>query len=169
MNYKNDKYARYSSGTVVENLNISPKRKEKRIVETIRKSDFDSSLSDDSTSTGNDLRKNRNKDLKTVKRDQPKVLRPIGKVSNWNQTDIDLVITSLNLSYGDKSREELTATQRVGLINWVDFNKFVSIDKEGYEEDERLQHKFTTWTAYHVKKGDIKFLFDKWIWKPRKF
>jgi hypothetical protein len=110
MNYKNDKYARYSSGTVVENLNISPKRKEKRIVETIRKSDFDSSLSDDSTSTGNDLRKNRNKDLKTVKRDQPKVLRPIGKVSNWNQTDIDLVITSLNLSYGDKSREELTAT-----------------------------------------------------------
>lgn len=116
---------------------------------------------------GKDMRKNRNRNLKEVVREQePMAKRPNVYTGKRTQEEIDQVIECLNLSYGNKSREELTDDERVGLINWDAFDAFAT-EKMGDYSNEQYRKNLKSWIAYHRRKGDILFKVDTWIWAHR--
>ena len=119
--------------------------------------------------SGDDLRKSRNRDLNEVKRDQKEVVRfsPLVPKSKRSKEDIDLILKCLNTSYGyPTTLEELTDDERVGLINWEEFDKAALQLIENYS-DKQVQTKIKNWIIFHRRKNDIRFEIHEWIWKPR--
>lgn len=88
------------------------------------------------------------------------------KTRKWSDTEIMAVIQCLNKSYKGKDRSELTDEERVGLIDWLEFDLHASDLIDDYEND-KTRKKVRSWIDYHRGKKEIMFDFDTWKWKPR--
>lgn len=119
--------------------------------------------------TGDDKRKERNRNLKQVTETQGPLpdLHPPQQKRKWSDLQISQAIEALNRSYGRVSREELTDEQRIGVIDWSKFDAHAADLIPNYTATGlRTRTKVVSWVAYHRRKKDIRFEHDKWIWDP---
>jgi hypothetical protein len=116
--------------------------------------------------SGDDLRKARERDLKTVKKEQEPVIPDTSQERSTKKTneEIDRVIDCLNQSMGKgKSVGELTDNERVGLIDWAKFDAAAQGVIPDYVE-RGMQNTTRNWVEFHRKKNDIKFnLFESQV------
>lgn len=121
--------------------------------------------------TGADLRKTRTRNLKVAITERPVEMelamypRHILQ-RKWSESEIAEAIECLNLSYGKKSREELTESERIGVIDWDAFDVHASAIIPNYEDIQKRK-KVYNWIKYHIKKKDIVFDFVVWKFIPR--
>ena len=114
---------------------------------------------------GADLRRNRERNLKTYKENNPYDVIKVPEVPmNLTPEAIASVIKSLNMILNNKTRSELSDAERVGLVNWYEFDKIARVEIDNYETDSRYQKKLLSWTKYHIRKRDIVFAEEKWFW-----
>lgn len=119
--------------------------------------------------TGDDKRKERNRNLKQVTETQGPLpdLHPPQQKRKWSDLQISQAIEALNRSYGRVAREELTDEQRIGVIDWSKFDAHAGDLIPDYTAPGlRTRTKVVSWVAYHRRKKDIRFEHDKWIWDP---
>ena len=120
----------------------------------------------DSKQTGDELRKSRTRNLKIAQFEFPVVLDPpIIMQRKWSEEEINIALECLNLSYGKKSREELSESERVGVINWAEFDKHAIVLIKDYDTP-LTQKKVSMWIKFHIKKRDVRFVVDTWMWSP---
>lgn len=125
---------------------------------------------DENTSkTGKELRKDRERDLIEAKKNIPvfdySVSLPQRKFTN---EQIALIIDILNKSYGNKTREELSEKERLGMINWLEFDNIACDIYPDYDNDDgKIRKKLISWVRFHQEKREIKFEYDSWIWSPK--
>ena len=158
--YAGKHHARYGNF-----LDAVPRPKDPKMEEVYERLGIKESTSD-SKQTGDELRKNRTRNLKVAQFEFPVILDPpIVMQRNWSEEEISTAIECLNLSYGKKAREELTDSERIGVINWSEFNKHALTLISGYESP-LIQKKVSMWVKYHIKKRDVRFVVDTWMWSP---
>jgi hypothetical protein len=146
-------------------LDAVPRPKDPKMEEVYARLGIKESTSDDKQ-TGDELRKNRTRNLKVAQFEFPVVLDPpIVMQRKWSDEEVDTAMECLNLSYGKKSRDELTDSERVGVINWAEFDKHAATLIKGYELP-LTQKKVVTWIKFHIKKRDVRFVVDTWMWSP---
>jgi hypothetical protein len=146
-------------------LDAVPRPKDPKMEEVYERLGIKESTSD-SKQTGDELRKNRTRNLKVAQFEFPVILDPpIVMQRNWSEEEISTAIECLNLSYGKKAREELTDSERIGVINWSEFNKHALTLISGYETP-LIQKKVSMWVKFHIKKRDVRFVVDTWMWSP---
>jgi hypothetical protein len=146
-------------------LDAVPRPKDPKMEEVYERLGIKESTSD-SKQTGDELRKNRTRNLKVAQFEFPVILDPpIVMQRNWSEEEISTAIECLNLSYGKKAREDLTDSERIGVINWSEFNKHALTLISGYESP-LIQKKVSMWVKYHIKKRDVRFVVDTWMWSP---
>jgi hypothetical protein len=118
------------------------------------------------SATGQEKRKDRERDLKIAKAETPVIEYPVPlKKRNWSDEEIDTVIDCLNLSYGNKKREELSDKERIGLIDWSEFDMHAEERISDYSTPQ-VRNKVVSWIKYHIKKKEIRFDYDEWIFSP---
>ena len=76
------------------------------------------------------------------------------------------IIKCLNLSYGNKPREELSNEQRLGIVDWSEFDIYAEDTLNNYD-DMKGREKIISWIKFHIRKRDIRFHYDAWIWDPK--
>ena len=146
-------------------LDAVPRPKDPKMEEVYTRLGIKESTSDDKQ-TGDELRKNRTRNLKVAQFEFPVILDPpIVMQRKWSDEEVATAMECLNLSYGKKSREELTDSERVGVINWSEFDKHAATLINGYEIP-LTQKKVVTWIKFHIKKRDVRFVVDTWMWSP---
>lgn len=119
--------------------------------------------------SGSQKRKERERDLNVAKANSiTEIYAAPGKQRKWNQQEINEVISCLNLSYGIRCRDDLTASQRVGLIDWGKFDEEASKIISGYEDPViNVKKKVVSWIKFHREKREIEFIGTEWKWIPR--
>ena len=146
-------------------LDAVPRPKDPKMEEVYTRLGIKESTSDDKQ-TGDELRKNRTRNLKVAQFEFPVILDPpIVMQRKWSDEEVSTAMECLNLSYGKKSREELTDSERVGVINWSEFDKHAANLINNYETP-LTQKKVVTWIKFHIKKRDVRFVVDTWMWSP---
>lgn len=121
---------------------------------------------DSDMKTGDELRKERTRNLKVAVNEFPVILPPpIIIQKNWSEEEILTAMECLNLSYGKRTREELNDSQRVGVIDWAEFDKHALHLIKDYETP-LITKKVTTWIKFHIKKRDVRFVVETWMWAP---
>jgi hypothetical protein len=149
-------------------LDAVPRPKDKKMDDLYDRLGLKEMAKSDDLVTGAELRSQRTRDLKLAVKENPVVENPNPEPQrNWSDEEINQVIECLNLSYCGKTREELTDEQRVGVVNWSEFDKHAVAHIDDYESP-KTKKRVTSWIQYHIKKSDIKFDYDKWVWAPRK-
>jgi hypothetical protein len=119
--------------------------------------------------TGDELKKAKERNLKIAQKQIPTFdYGSSMKTRKWSQDQINDVIECLNRSYNGKERSELTDEERVGVIDWFEFDKHADEVIESYADDEKLRKKVKSWVEYHREKKEIRFENDTWLWKARK-
>lgn len=118
------------------------------------------------------LRRSRLRNLKEAKIQSDSIVNippPPTTPRKWSQEDIANVIKCLNLSYGNRKREELTDKQRVGVIDWSMFDLHAEQIIPGYNQEEtpKVRSRVFSWVTFHVQKRDLRFDWDKWIFDPK--
>lgn len=117
------------------------------------------------TQNGADLRRNRERNLRTYKENNPyDVIRVPEVPMNLPPETIFAIIKTLNLILNGKDRAELTDAERVGVINWSEFESISNIEIDGFETDLKFRKKLLSWTRYHIRKRDIVFKDNMWLW-----
>lgn len=146
-------------------LDAVPRPKDPKMEEVYERLGIKASTSD-SMQTGDELRKNRTRNLKVAQFEFPVVLDPpIITPRNWSEEEISVVIECLNKSYGELTRDQLSEGQRVGLIDWPEFDKHAINLVKDYDVAQ-VNKKVTSWVKFHIKKRDIRFVVDTWMWSP---
>lgn len=150
-------------GLFTDTLPTGKPSKIKRMVEKI-----DLPEGDESVKTGAELRRSRIRNLKEAQKAIPVVeyRSPPGQTRNWSDEEINQAILCLNLTYGNKAREELSDEERVGLINWELFDAHAATVIPNYS-DERTRKKVISWILYHRKKMDIRYVQSQWVFDPK--
>lgn len=139
------------------------KTKTKRLVDGI-----DLPEEEEDVKTGAELRRSRIRNLKEAQKAIPEIeyRSPPGPTRNWSDEEINQAILCLNLTYGNKPREELSDEERVGLINWEVFDTHAAGVIPNYS-DERTRKKVVSWILYHRKKMDIRYVGNSWVFDPK--
>ena len=146
-------------------LDAVPRPKDPKMEEVYERLGIKASTSD-SMQTGDELRKNRTRNLKVAQFEFPVILEPpIITPRNWSEEEISTAMECLNRSYGKKTREELNDNQRIGLIDWPEFDKHAETLIKDYEIP-LTKKKVTTWIKFHIKKRDVRFVSETWMWSP---
>ena len=146
-------------------LDAVPRPKDPKMEEVYSRLGIKESTSD-SMQTGDELRKNRTRNLKVAQFEFPVILDPpIVMQRNWSEEEISTAMECLNLSYGKKSREELTDSERIGLINWSEFDKHAETLIKDYNIP-LTKKKVVTWIKFHIKKRDVRLVVETWMWSP---
>jgi hypothetical protein len=146
-------------------LELVPRPKRPEMEELYSKLDIKEGTAEEMM-TGDDLRKSRTRNLKQAVFEFPVVLPPPIVISGkWSEEEISVAMECLNLSYGKKKREELTDSERVGVIDWNEFDKH-AINLIANYEIPLTKKKVTTWIQFHIKKRDVRFVTDTWMWSP---
>lgn len=160
-------YKDFSDYRVVDTKAIEFQKREVLDLETI--------INEESLNTfksGTDLRKERNRNLKAVKRDQKPATSNIinlgNKISKKSENEIDIIINSLNEAHQMKislSSEEEAKSQSIlyGVIDWIEFDKIALNVVTNYSEIS-VRNKTHNWTKFHIRKGDISFSTNEQIW-----
>ena len=121
--------------------------------------------------TGADLRRSRLRNLKEAQKAIPVIDygSPEAKVRKWSDEEIERVIECLNLSYGKKKKSELSDEERVGVINWENFDLHASSLIPDYTALPRTRKNIISWILYHRKKMDIRYVEAKggWVFDPK--
>ena len=114
---------------------------------------------------GADLRRKRERNLKTYKVNNPYDVIKVPEVPmNMAPETIASILKSLNMLLNNRARSELSDTERVGLVNWSEFDKIATSEIEQYGTDLKFQRKLLSWTRYHIRKRDIVFQDQAWFW-----
>ena len=146
-------------------LDAVPRPKDPKMEEVYERLGIKESTSD-AMQTGDELRKNRTRNLKVAQFEFPVVLEPVIQgVRKWSEDEVNTAMECLNLSYGKKTREELTDSERIGLIDWNEFDKHAMSLIKDYETP-LARKKTVTWIKFHIKKRDVRFVTDTWMWAP---
>jgi hypothetical protein len=126
--------------------------------------------SGDSVKTGDDLRRSRLRNLKEAQKAIPIIeyTSPPGATRNWSDEEINNAIKCLNLTYGNKPRSELSDDERIGIVNWDEFDKHAETVIVDYTT-ERVRKNVISWILYHRKKMDIRYVptSSQWIFDPK--
>ena len=141
---------------------IDPKMKEFQNREVL---DIETILDEESSSTyksGADLRKERNRDLKSVQRDQQLQVksRVLGKTTKKSTDDISSIVSCLNESFTVDDQSSLSPEEH---INWDRFDAIAASSIGNYSA---VNKNITTrnWIKFHMRKGDIVFRNGSWLW-----
>jgi len=118
------------------------------------------------------LRRSRLRNLKEAKVQSDSIINvspPPVTPRKWDEEDIANVVKCLNLSYGNRKREQLTDKQRLGIIDWAEFDLHAEQFIGGYNQDEspKVRGRVFSWVTFHVQKRDIRFNWDTWMWDPK--
>jgi hypothetical protein len=149
-------------------LDAAPRPKDKKMEALYDRLGLKEVAKVDDVVTGAELRSQRTRDLKLAVLENPIIPVPSQEPErNWSDDEINRAIECLNLSYGGKTREELSDEQRVGVVDWSEFDKHAATLIADYDSP-KIKKRVTSWIKYHIKKTDINFNFDKWVWSPRK-
>ena len=117
------------------------------------------------TQNGADLRRNRERNLKTYKENNPyDVIRVPEVPMNMQPETVFAIIKTLNVILDGKDRAALTDAERVGVINWSEFDRIGKIEIDGFGTDIKFHKKLLSWTKYHIRKRDIVFKDNVWLW-----
>lgn len=152
-------------------LDALPRKKTKKIADLAEKLGIDERLQNAGPATGDEQRRERERNLKVVAKTQdptPNLQAP-PKRRKWSDEEVSVAIECLNRSYSKRSREELSDEQRVGVIDWSLFDLHAEELIEDYASDEesiKVRSKVMSWIAYHRRKKDIRFEHDTWVWDP---
>ena len=120
------------------------------------------------TQTGAQLRSERERNLVIAEKTIVSIDYTVpDKTRKWSKESIKEVIDTLNESYGHKSREEHNDNERVGMIDWDDFNTHGMMIISDYESS-KTQKKVISWVKFHRQKRNIVFDHDKWIWTEKR-
>ena len=153
-------------------IDAVPRPKDPKMLELIDKLDLKKTEREQpATSTGADLRKTRTRDLKAAVLERPveleKQMYPkLIPQRKWSAEEISDAIECLNLSYGKKAREDLTESERVGVVDWDKFDVHASVVVAGWESVQ-TRKKVYNWIKYHIKKREVLFEHDAWVWRPK--
>lgn len=116
--------------------------------------------------SGSDLRKRRVRNLKTVFDTQPEAIKftPPKLSSKKSPEEVCAILDCLNKLYETKERNALNEEERAGLIDWNKFDVIAAsyLNTASYSGSNRT--KLINWIKFHVKKRDIKFVNDRFIW-----
>lgn len=157
-----------SSGIFLDTIKPARSLPDEKLLKELNLGSLIKSQQDLDAITGSELRKNRDRNLKNMQFLPSFDYSVPRKTRNMPDEQIMKIIQCLNLSYGGKSREELSDAERVGVINWADFDMHADEVIEGYAaEDEKLRKTLNGWIKYHRAKKDIVFDVDTWRWSPR--
>ena len=159
-------YKDFSDYRVIDNKIIEFQKREVLDIESI--------MSDESLNTfksGSDLRKERNRDLKAVKRDQqPKITNSLldNKQSKKNKDEIDAIISCLNAAHQLKLPSASIEEKTLGIIDWNLFDK-VALDVITNYSEISIKNKLYNWIKFHLRKGDIAFdiVLLSWSWTKK--
>lgn len=138
--------------------------------------------------SGQELRKSRERNLKIVQKLQPpsSISPPptpkrydraicvftfsfMNKFTFHRKYDDELIaniIKCLNSSYGHKPREELSKEQRLGIVDWSEFDIYAEDILNNYD-NIKGRERIISWIKFHIRKRDIRFHYDTWIWDPK--
>lgn len=144
-----------------------PRQQSKKVETLASQLNLPSKSTDEST--GAQLRSNRIRNLKIAQKSIPIIeyTSPPGATRNWSDDEINNCINILNLTYENKSREDLTDNERIGLIDWDKFDTFAMTMIPDYATNERVKTKVISWILYHRKKMDIRLKVDTWVFDPK--
>jgi len=141
---------------------IDPKMKEFQKREIL---DIETILDEESSSTyksGADLRKERNRDLKSIHRDQQLQVksRVLGKTTKKSSDDINSIVSCLNESF------TLIDKITVSPEKHIDWDRFDAIAASSIGNYSAVNKNITTrnWIKFHIRKGDIIFRNGSWLW-----
>lgn len=150
-------------------LDSMPRKKPKKMVEVAERLGLDEEVQNSGAITGDEQRKERNRNLKTVKETQGPLpdLHPPTQKRKWSDDEIRTAIECLNRSYSMRSREELTEEQRIGVIDWSLFDMHAEeLIPDYLLEGTKTRTRVMSWINYHRRKLDIRFEHDRWIFDP---
>jgi len=118
------------------------------------------------------LRRSRLRNLKEAKVQSDSVVNvppPPVMPRKWGPEEVANVVKCLNLSYGNRKREELNDKQRLGIIDWAEFDLHAEQIIPGYNQEgnTKVRSRVFSWVTFHIQKRDIRFNWDKWLWDPK--
>lgn len=118
--------------------------------------------------TGDELRSNRNRNLKEVKKELDEIAAKVGPVitriepkRKRTEQDILIIVNCLN-EVIDKKGTQLTEAERLGVYDPIEFDLVASVKIPEY--NEKLAKNTNSWIVYHRRKGDLRMKNGKWVW-----
>lgn len=120
---------------------------------------------DKEVKSGADLRKNRERNLRTYTENNPyDVIKIPEKPFSFSPETIKSIVETLNNSIQGQGPDTSRLADRIGLINWTDFSLLAENDIPGFAGSPSFQKNLISWTRYHIRKGDIVRKGSMWTW-----
>lgn len=154
-----------SAGIFPDQLQRNKDEKLKKLYKDIVPKIEPSELKTEKVVTGSELRSNRNRDLKEVKRELDAIaamtlpLNPtIEPRRKRTDDDVDMIVDALNKML--KSKTKLTEEERLGVIDLVEFKQVASAHIPNYENDPKVSKSIHSWISYHRRKKELRIVSD---------